>query len=90
MSNLPNLYTTEQQGERTWVVLYGPKNEAFAYVVARDGEPAEDGKYRANMLANVMNATKDMTASNIRQLLAVYEEHYGEKYHADWRGGDDE
>jgi len=88
MSDLPDLYKAVPSEERVWAVLY--KGKPFAYVIAREDEPDEDASYRAHMLAKVMNATRDMTAPDIRHLLKEYEKANGHRYHADWRSKDEE
>jgi len=88
MNDLPNLYDTEKHSARTWCILYD--GDPFAYVVARDGQPDEDAKYRAKVFARVMNATRDMKANDIRRLLQAYEKQNGRRFHADWRGDDQE
>lgn len=85
MSDLPALYYPEQQAPNTWAVIYRPDDTPFAFIVARDGEPEEDAEQRAYMLANVMNATVDMSSGDIRDLLKAYEQQHGKRHHADWR-----
>jgi hypothetical protein len=90
MDDLPQTYGAERVNDRCWLVTYGPDDEPFAFIIARDGQPDADSKHRAKMLARVMNATCDMGAATIRQLLEAYENHWGHRHHADWRGEPDD
>lgn len=82
---LPDLYGIEQQGPRTWAVTYEPDDTPACVVEAREGEPDEDAKSRAAVIANIMNATVDMSSHDIRDLLEAYELLCGHRHHADWR-----
>jgi len=90
MDDLPQAYGAERVNDRCWLVTHGPDDEAFAFIVARDGQPDRDSEYRAKMLAGVMNVTRDMGISDIRELLKAYEKQYGHRHHADWRGETDD
>jgi len=89
--DLPDLYDIEPYTpHRWWAVTYKPDDAPAALVPARDGEPDVDGKNRAAVIANAMNATVDMTPSDIRELLSCYEQVHGKRHHADWREGSDD
>jgi hypothetical protein len=90
MHDPPQAYDAERVNDRCWLVTHGPDDEPFAFIIARDGQPDADSKRRAKMLARVMNATRDMGVSAIRELLEVYEKQYGRRHHADWRGEADD
>jgi len=83
--DFPDLYDIEQQGPREWAVTYEPDDTPACFVTARPGEPAEDAKQRAGIIADIMNATVDMCSHDIRDLLDTHIEHYGKAYHADPR-----
>lgn len=88
MSDVPDLYRVERQDERAWAVIYTPEgkdDEILCYVLARDGQDRSDAKGRAMMIADVMNATRDMVSFDIRDLLEAYEEQHGFRHHSDWR-----
>jgi hypothetical protein len=87
--DLPDLYDIDQIGRRRCAVTYKPDDTPACIVDARPGEPDEDAKYRASMIAGAMNATVDMTPTDIRELLSAYEQVHGRRHHADWRDGAD-
>jgi len=87
-SDLPELYYAKKGASGLWKVMYKPDIDPLCYVPAREGHPDKDARNRSLMIANVMNATVDMVASDIRELLAVYEAYHDHQYHADWRGSD--
>jgi hypothetical protein len=90
MDDLPQAYSAERVNDRCWLVTHGPDDEPFAFIIARDGQPKKDAKWRARILARVMNATRDMSTSDIRELLEAYEQHHGQRHDADWRGEADD
>lgn len=98
MSDVPDLYHVEKRSETTFEVVYSPNekpDETLCIVPPRDGQGPPDAKRRAMIIADVLNATRDMVSFDIRDLLEAYEEHHGFRHHADWRswpseGGDDD
>lgn len=89
MDDLPDLYSVEKQRDRLWTVIYEPDDEPLCYVAARHGEPDVDARHRALTIANVMNATVDVSSLEIRELFEAYETAHGRRHHADWREGDE-
>lgn len=85
-NDLPNTYGIRQMGTREWAVTYEPEEKPLCYVPARPNQPPEDAKHRAAVIADIMNATVDMSSLDIRELLSAYEEVYSSRHHADWRG----
>jgi len=90
MDDLPQAYDAERVNDRCWLVTHGADDEPFAFVIARDEQPDRDSEFRAKLLARVMNATRDMGASAIRELLDAYEKHHEHRHHADWRDETDD
>jgi len=90
MNDLPQAYGAERVTDRCWLVTHGPDDDPFAFIIARDGQPDRDSEFRAKLLTRVMNATRDMGAFAIRELLDAYEQHHGQRHHADWRGEADD
>ena len=85
----PTLYSVEAVDDDTFHVHYEPDDSITCTVRPREGEPPEDGARRAEMIADILNATVDMTSMDIRMLLAGYEEAKGSRFHADWRDEDE-
>jgi len=90
MSDCPDLYTTEQQSEGVWAVIYTPEDRVHCYVPTRGDCGVEDARQRAEFTADILNATVYMCSSDIRDLLDAYEAHHGRRHHADWRGDPDD
>jgi len=89
-NDFPELYEAWKIEDGLHSIMYVPDGESptvLCRIPGRDDteDPDEDAAHRANVIANLLNATVDMSLQDIRELLDTYIEHYGKEYYADPR-----